>query len=82
VLKSELERTTFIWDSMLYNNKPGRGQPEISMEEQKARLQQHHEKPGMNKTARQLQMSILNRIVPGISVSTFENVMYAAGYSR
>jgi len=74
-----------ITDPLLYENELGRGRPEILSEEQKQRIisittsdREHREKESWQA----IKNSDFDNFIPRISISTFENVMYGAGYSR
>src|SRR4051812_46352259 len=74
-----------IWDPTLYENEPGRGRRDLLTQEQKDAIialttsdRQHREQEAWQAIAGKN----FEQIVPQISRSTFENVMYEAGYSR
>jgi len=74
-----------IWDSMLYENNLGRGRSSILTQEQKDVIialtisdREHRQQEAWQA----IKHGNFNSIVPEISTTTFEKVMYEAGYSR
>jgi len=74
-----------LWDPALYPNDIGRGRPEILTREQKDEIirittqdRHHREQEAWQAIAH----NNFESIVPQLSISTFENVMYEAGYKR
>ena len=74
-----------ISDPKVYETEVGRGRPELLTPEQKREMvkiatsdRQHREKEAWQAIAD----GDFDEIAPKMSISTFENVMYQAGYSR
>jgi hypothetical protein len=79
------DRTLAIWDDSLYDTSPGRGRDRLLTQHQKAQIiaivtssQETREKESWQAIAD----GDFESIVPKISCTTFENVMYEAGYAR
>ncbi|EDU46141.1 HTH-Tnp-Tc3-2 domain containing protein [Pyrenophora tritici-repentis] len=74
-----------LWDPVLFQDDIGRGGPEVLSQEQKDEIvrittqdrNHREEEPWQAIKHRQL-----HAIAPNLSISTFENVMYRAGYKR
>ena len=69
----------------LYETQPGRGRKELLTPKQKEEIikittsdRNHREKEAWQA----IKDADFSKITPSISISTFENIMYAAGYSR
>lgn len=85
-IKERAEAGSFeLWDPILFANDLGRGRPEVLSDEQKTEIirittqdRNHREEEPWQA----IQHRELHAIAPNLSVSTFENVMYEAGYSR
>ena len=74
-----------IWDEILYENDLGRGRSSLLTQGQKDRIievvtssQQNREKESWQAISH----GDFDEIVPKMSITTFENVMYEAGYAR
>jgi hypothetical protein len=74
-----------LWDDILYENSLGRGRPALLTQEQKDQIiaivtstQENREKESWQAIAH----GDFSYIVSSISITTFENVMYEAGYAR
>ena len=74
-----------IWDPVLFQDDIGRGKPEVLSQEQKDEIvrittqdRNHREEEPWQATKHRE----LHAIAPNLSISTFENVMYGAGYKR
>lgn len=79
------ERGCDLWADIIYSNELGRGRNALLNQEQKDAIialvtssRQHREKESWQA----IKDGDFNSIVPEISISTFENVMYNAGFSR
>ncbi|KAF2627242.1 hypothetical protein BU25DRAFT_469715 [Macroventuria anomochaeta] len=75
----------FLWDSILYNNELGRGRPTLLSQDQKDHIirivtssQENREKEPWQAVRR----GDFNEVIPKMSIETFQNVMYEAGYAR
>jgi hypothetical protein len=74
-----------LWDPTLFQDDIGRGRPELLSDDQKKEIirittqdRDHREQEPWQA----IKHDELHAIAPSLSVSTFENVMYEAGYSR
>lgn len=79
------ELGTKLWDQALYSTDPGRGRTTLLSQDQKNRIialvtstRNNREKEAWQAIAD----GDFQEIVPKMSVTTFENVMYEAGYAR
>ena len=85
VEKKAKELDTFLWDTILYENDLGRGRSTLLTQDQKDSIIQLVTSSRSNREKESWQ-AIKNgdfkHIVPEMSVTTFENVMYEAGYAR
>ncbi len=79
------DRNFNLWEPILYQNELGRGREDILTAEQKTAIisivtssRRHREKEAWQAVGD----GDLLGVAPKISILTFENVMYEAGYSR
>lgn len=83
--KKVMESGLDLWDPILYKNDLGRGRSALLTQEQKDAIiaittqDRHHRE---QESWQAIKHNNFSSIVPDISVSTFENIMYEAGYSR
>ena len=83
--KKAEEGTYDIWDPILYENNLGRGRSSILTQEQKdaiIALTISNREHRQQEVWQAIKHGNFNHIVPEISTTTFENVMYEAEYSR
>ena len=85
VVKKSEELNVQLWDEILYKNDQGRGRSLLLTQEQKDRIialvtssRANREKESWQAIAH----GDFDEIVPKMSITTFENVMYEAGYAR
>jgi transposase len=74
-----------LWDPILYTNDFGRGRPEVLSCEQKdeiIRITTQDRNHREQESWQAIKHRDFEAIAPNLSVSTFENVMYEAGYKR
>jgi hypothetical protein len=74
-----------IWDHILYENDLGCGRSTLLTQEQKdaiIRIATSSRSYREKESWQAIQHGDFHSIVPQMSVTTFENVMYEAGYSR
>ncbi|KAF2825263.1 hypothetical protein CC86DRAFT_456492 [Ophiobolus disseminans] len=85
VEKRATDRELNLWDSILYENDLGRGRSTLVSQEQKDAIiaitiqdRDHREQESWQA----IKHKNFSSIIPDISISMFENIMYKAGYSR
>ena len=79
------ELSVQLWDEVLYENNLGRGRSKLLTQEQKDAIIALVTSSRNNREKESWQAihdGDFNEIVPSMSVTTFENVMYEAGYAR
>ncbi|CAG5158125.1 uncharacterized protein ALTATR162_LOCUS4995 [Alternaria atra] len=83
-MKAE-EQGVFLWDEIFYENNLGRGRSTLLTQEQKDRIIQVLASSRNNREKESWQAIAhgdFDEIVPRMSITTFENVMYKARYAR
>lgn len=79
------ELGAFLWNEVVYGNDLGRGRSTLLTQEQKDRIIQMvtSSRNNREKESRQaIAHGKYDEIVPRMSITIFENVMYEAGYAR
>jgi transposase len=78
-------KTVALWDEILYENDLGRGRSKLLTQDQKNRIINLVTSSRTNREKESWQAIAdgdFDEIVPRMSITTFENVMYEAGYAR
>lgn len=74
-----------LWDPIIYHNDIGRGRPELLSAEQKdaiIRIVTQDRNHREQESWQAIRSGDFEAVAPKMSISTFENVMYGAGYTR
>ncbi|PZD23186.1 HTH-Tnp-Tc3-2 domain containing protein, partial [Pyrenophora tritici-repentis] len=74
-----------LWDPTLYQNDIGRGRPEVLSDEQNEqiiRIATQDRNYREQESWQTIRHRDFESVAPNLSISTFENVMYGAGYKR
>jgi hypothetical protein len=74
-----------LWDEILYESNLGRGRPALLTQEQKDQtitIVTSTRENRKNESWQAIAHGDFSYILPSMSITTFENVMYEAGYAR